>query len=362
MAKTTTTQPITLKGLKVLERASDESLCFEATVLWRGRPVALATDDGKGGETNVQPLGGKANSVLDELEAWVAANVPPYRYMEVDGAWGVVEVTDPAELAHFRAVRQARDEAYAAAGGWRAMVEQAKTPQSAEVTARLVAADEANKAYTALPVSFVTLESYIAQLAEQEHNDKRHRRACATKTVFILDGKKGEVWEVNRPFCTAARDQVLAEKAGHTVEFVNLRYGTLAEYDAKAGALENAADDKRHSRACASGKTLFIRPSEPDKVYTLPMPFSTFTRDLLTAKYAGESLEFLNLRYGTQAQWDAKAEAILRGECQHSTIFRYQGQQYTIPQPFTASVKAHIEKKYPGAEILNETYAAPVAA
>ncbi|CAI1236409.1 hypothetical protein [Serratia ficaria] len=68
-------QRVNLKGLKVAEFASEETLCFTATVLFDGEPVADASNDGHGGMTFVCARDGK-QSKLSEAEQF-AASLPP---------------------------------------------------------------------------------------------------------------------------------------------------------------------------------------------------------------------------------------------------------------------------------------------
>lgn len=66
---------ITLKNLKVADFASEETLCFTATVLFDGKPVATASNDGHGGSTRLLSLEGQRDR-LAEAESF-AANLPP---------------------------------------------------------------------------------------------------------------------------------------------------------------------------------------------------------------------------------------------------------------------------------------------
>lgn len=76
--KTTIKQDrIALKNLKVAEFASEETLCFTATVLFDGSAIAEASNGGYGGPTDVSPLQGKA-ALLAEAEAF-ARSLPPDR-------------------------------------------------------------------------------------------------------------------------------------------------------------------------------------------------------------------------------------------------------------------------------------------
>ena len=66
---------ITLKNLKVADFASEETMCFSATVVFDGTPIAEARNDGHGGSTFVHALNGKA-ALLAQAEAF-AKGLPP---------------------------------------------------------------------------------------------------------------------------------------------------------------------------------------------------------------------------------------------------------------------------------------------
>ncbi len=68
-------QRVSLKNLKVADFASEETLCFTATVLFDGEPIADANNDGHGGMTFVRARDGK-RSKLAEAEEF-AASLPP---------------------------------------------------------------------------------------------------------------------------------------------------------------------------------------------------------------------------------------------------------------------------------------------
>ena len=59
---------ITISGLKVAKFASEETLCFEAKVLFDGVVFAEARNDGHGGCTFVSPLQGKSQRMIDAEE------------------------------------------------------------------------------------------------------------------------------------------------------------------------------------------------------------------------------------------------------------------------------------------------------
>jgi len=66
---------ITLKNLKVADFASEETLCFTATVVFDGVPIAEAHNDGHGGSTFVRALQGQA-ALLAQAETF-AKGLPP---------------------------------------------------------------------------------------------------------------------------------------------------------------------------------------------------------------------------------------------------------------------------------------------
>ena len=66
---------ITLKNLKVADFASEETLGFTATVMFDGRPIAEARNDGHGGSTFVRALQGQA-ALLAQAEEF-AKSLPP---------------------------------------------------------------------------------------------------------------------------------------------------------------------------------------------------------------------------------------------------------------------------------------------
>ena len=66
---------ITLKNLKVADYASEETLCFTATIVFDGTPIAEARNDGHGGSTFLRALNGKT-TLLAQAEAF-AKGLPP---------------------------------------------------------------------------------------------------------------------------------------------------------------------------------------------------------------------------------------------------------------------------------------------
>ncbi|THF65010.1 hypothetical protein E6C76_12370 [Pseudothauera nasutitermitis] len=71
-------QRVTLKNLKVAEFASEETLCFTATVLFDGQAIAYAKNDGQGGQTIVWPcvLGEPIREQIRQAAAY-AESLPP---------------------------------------------------------------------------------------------------------------------------------------------------------------------------------------------------------------------------------------------------------------------------------------------
>lgn len=83
---------ISLKNLKVADFASEETLCFSATVLFDGRPIAEARNDGRGGHTILRPLM-RAHGQLSEAEAF-AKTLPPVTVEHDDPSHNfMIEVT-----------------------------------------------------------------------------------------------------------------------------------------------------------------------------------------------------------------------------------------------------------------------------
>lgn len=66
---------ITLRNLKVAQFASEETLCFRATVLFDGKPIAEASNQGHGGNTDIRALNGQQAKV-QEAEKFAKA-LPP---------------------------------------------------------------------------------------------------------------------------------------------------------------------------------------------------------------------------------------------------------------------------------------------
>lgn len=67
---------ITLKNLKVADFASEETLCFTATVLFDGKPIAHASNDGHGGATFLHSMP-DTRKLLQEAEVF-AKSLPAH--------------------------------------------------------------------------------------------------------------------------------------------------------------------------------------------------------------------------------------------------------------------------------------------
>jgi hypothetical protein len=61
---------ISISKLKVAKFASEETLCFEATVLLDGNAFATASNDGHGGCTFIRPISRATEKQLDEASAY----------------------------------------------------------------------------------------------------------------------------------------------------------------------------------------------------------------------------------------------------------------------------------------------------
>lgn len=125
-------QRVSLKNLKVADFASEETLCFTATVLFDGEPVADADNDGHGGSTVVRVRDGK-QSKLAEAEQFAASLSPE-----------VIRYDDPRDSSHNFTVQ-------------------------------------------------ITLDYLVDELANTMHADKKIRAAfnrdIGNKVLFVKDGK-----------------------------------------------------------------------------------------------------------------------------------------------------------------------------
>ncbi len=221
--KAPTTAPITVTGIKVLEKASDETLCFEATVRWHGRPFAIATNEGRGGNTFIRPdkTGGAA---LAEAEAWCRANL-------------LIEKFDQASKRFVEVTGEEAERAHAAFLAWSAECDLARRKALAEGAPAMKWPEQPAELKDYL---FRTLEDFVDHLVYEWHNAKiaareeaRLRKLCQTRTIF---NRAETQWEINRPFSTRMRDHLAAKYPGEVIEFVNLRFDTLESYDARANA------------------------------------------------------------------------------------------------------------------------------
>ncbi|MBS0417991.1 MAG: hypothetical protein JSR66_09780 [Proteobacteria bacterium] len=138
---------IMLKRLKVADFASEETLCFEATVMLDGLPIAEARNEGHGGVTILRAIKG-AEAKLRAAETFAKA-LPPLITDDPDP-------TDPTRKFE-------------------------------------------------LPMS---LDFLVDLLASHEHENKRvqslFRRDFTRKVLFVTDNQLRYVKGVNRKTCTAA--------------------------------------------------------------------------------------------------------------------------------------------------------------
>lgn len=79
--QTTTTPKITIKNLKVAEFASEETLCYEATVYLNGKRFCSARNDGHGGSDYYWPIKPFTQKDIDELEKQLALESFEYHGM-----------------------------------------------------------------------------------------------------------------------------------------------------------------------------------------------------------------------------------------------------------------------------------------
>ncbi|WYX24934.1 hypothetical protein WJ969_02695 [Achromobacter xylosoxidans] len=121
---------ITLRNLKVADFASEETLCFTATVVFDSESIAHADNSGRGGMTSLFPLEGKHTRLLEASE--YASSLPADTLGPADG------LKDPLTVG-------------------------------------------------------ITLDYLVDTLAETMHNDRKDRSAfnrhMAGKLLFVKDGK-----------------------------------------------------------------------------------------------------------------------------------------------------------------------------
>ena len=75
---------ITIKNLKVAEFASEETLCFEATVYVDGVRAFIATNDGRGGCNFYHPIDGRDRSAIKAAEAYAATVETEFNFEQLD--------------------------------------------------------------------------------------------------------------------------------------------------------------------------------------------------------------------------------------------------------------------------------------
>lgn len=95
---------ITVKNLKVAEFASEETLCYEATVYVDGMRAFTARNDGHGGPDYFHPIGIQGPALLKRAEEWASAQ-PAITYEMAGHAHSYIP-----DLEHFvgEAVTKAR--------------------------------------------------------------------------------------------------------------------------------------------------------------------------------------------------------------------------------------------------------------
>lgn len=68
---------IEIKALKVMASLSEETACYTAMIYVDGVKAFAASNHGTGGPDFYQPVKGYAGPSEAEIDAWLAANVPP---------------------------------------------------------------------------------------------------------------------------------------------------------------------------------------------------------------------------------------------------------------------------------------------
>ena len=78
---------ITLKNLKVADFASEETLCFNATVVFDGTPIAEARNDGHGGSTFLHALKSRRDPSRPPSPSFPAALDPSFALIRAGSEW-----------------------------------------------------------------------------------------------------------------------------------------------------------------------------------------------------------------------------------------------------------------------------------
>lgn len=66
-----------LRSIKVLQRASEETYCYEARLFRDGKHIAFVSNDGHGGGDRVLPVGAMTHDGIREIDRHLAATLPP---------------------------------------------------------------------------------------------------------------------------------------------------------------------------------------------------------------------------------------------------------------------------------------------
>jgi hypothetical protein len=83
---TNSTGSITLKAIKVVKWMSEETLCFTASVIFNGKVVGEASNEGKGGCTFIRYT---SHEIRESVEAWAKTITPAsigYEFLEAVSA------------------------------------------------------------------------------------------------------------------------------------------------------------------------------------------------------------------------------------------------------------------------------------
>lgn len=169
---------VALRGIKTFRGMDGHGL--NATLVVNDKAVAFILDEGCGGETMMQPVaGGPTRRDLQEIEvaltAYARTRIPDEKLdWDCPRCSGAADCKDCDGTGKFMSRTD-----------WRTLVN---------------------------------------EMVDAQENERRLRRLCKTKTLFILPtAKRGEFWTLNKPYSPDTRAYLL-NKYGPETEIVNERF------------------------------------------------------------------------------------------------------------------------------------------
>lgn len=141
------------------------------------------------------------------------------------------------------------------------------------------------------------IDDFVGNLADDLDVEAKLKRQCKTKTLFRLKGEEPEAYRVsNQPFSKAVKDVFIKKYGDQIVEFINERFGQVADE-----ASDAAAAKIRMLKECKN-KTLFRLKTDKLGAYRIcATPFSKFVKETFMKKYGDQIEEFMNEKLGQVA-------------------------------------------------------------